>query len=181
MVPLFLTAFLGGLMLAVFAMLHGVDRRSARLPFNVVVEPSATLNLPLLAAAATWFGAAGYLLSRYTALGVAARLAIAAVGGGVAALGALALIQRWALPGARREVVDERYLLQGLPARVTAAIGAGETAAGSIAYEIDGTRHDVPAVSLDGSPVDANTDVVIERVEDGVAYVEAWDRVEQRL
>ena len=179
MVPLFLAAFLLGLLLAVFAMLHGVDRRSARLPFNVVVEPTATLNLPLLAAFATLFGAVGYLLSRYTALGVVPRLLIAAAGGAAAAVGALALIQRWAIPSARGDTVDERYLLQGHPARVTVAIGADLP--GSIVYEIDGTRHAVRAISLDGAAVDVETDVVIERVEGGLAYVEAWDRVEQRL
>ena len=179
MVPLFLGSFLLGLVLAVFAMLHGVDRRSARLPFNVVVEPSATLNLPLLAAFAALFGAIGYLLSRYTALGVVPRLLIAAVAGAAAALGVLALIHRWAIPSARQDTVDERYLLQGHPARVTAAIGPDLP--GSIVYEIDGIRHAVRAMSLDGSAVDVETDVVIERVEDGLAYVESWDRVEQRL
>jgi len=179
MVPLFLAAFLLGLVLAVFAMLHGVDRRSARLPFNVVVEPTAKLNLPLLAAFATLFGAVGYLLSRYTTLGALSRAAIAAAGGGAAALAVLALIQRWAIPGAREDVVDERYLLQGHPARVTAAIG--DDGGGSIIYEIDGVRYALPAVSIDGSPVDADSDVVIERVEDGVAHVESWAQVEQRI
>jgi hypothetical protein len=179
MVPLFLAAFLLGLVLAVFAMLRGVDRRSATLPFNVVVEPSARLKLPLLAAFAALFGAVGYLLSRYTTLGVLPRLLVAAAGGAAAALGVLAVIQRWAIPGAREDVVDERYLLQGHPARVTADIRAD--GAGFITYEIDGVRHALPAVSLDGSPVDADGDVVIERVEDGVAYVESWARVEQRI
>jgi hypothetical protein len=160
-------------------MLHGVDRRSARLPFNVVVEPSATLNLPLMAAFATGFGAAGYLLSRYTQLGAVARLLIGIGAGAAVAAGALVLIKRWALPGARDEVVDERYLLQGHPARVSTPIGGD--APGAIVYEIDGQRHAVLARSLDGSPVGAETDVVIERVEGGLAYVETWDRVEQRL
>jgi hypothetical protein len=179
MLPLFLAAFLLGLLLGVFAMLHGVDRRSARVPFNVVVEPTARLNTPLVAAFAAVFGATGYLLTRYTTLGPLLRLVLAVAGGGAAALGALALIQRWALPSARGETIDERYLLQGHPARVIRPIGAD--APGAISYEIDGTRHATPALALDGAPVAAETDVVIERVEGGLAYVELWDQVEQRL
>lgn len=179
MLPLFLAAFLLGLLLGVFAMLTGVDRRSARLPFNVIVEPSAKLNLPTIAAFSTVFGAVGYLLTRNTALGALPRLAIAGGGGVAAALGIVALIQRWALPSAREESIDERYLLQGHPARVTDAIGPEHP--GTIAYEIDGTRHATPALALDGSAVAAETDVVIERVEDGLAYVETWERVEERL
>jgi hypothetical protein len=76
-------------------------------------------------------------------------------------------------------VVDERYLLQGHPARVTAAIAADTP--GAIVYEVDGTRHTVQALALDGAPVAVETDVVIERVENGLAYVEPWDSVEERL
>jgi hypothetical protein len=34
---------------------------------------------------------------------------------------------------------------------------------------------------LDGVLLEAGGDVVIERIEDGIAYVEPWDRVEARL
>jgi hypothetical protein len=179
MLPLFLACFLAGLLLGVFAMLHGVDRRSAKLPFNVVVEPSATLNVPLVAAFVTFFGAIGYVLTRYTTLGALGRVAIATLVGAGAALGALALIQKWAIPGAREERIDERFLLQGHPARVSAPID-GHTP-GAIVYEIDGMQHAARALALDCSTLDAETDVVIERVENGLAYVEPWERVEQRL
>ena len=83
------------------------------------------------------------------------------------------------VPSARDEVVDERYLLQGHFARVTSAIAGSEP--GAIVYEVNGTRYATKALSVDGTPVDADTEVVIERVEDGVAYVEPWARVEERL
>ena len=57
----------------------------------------------------------------------------------------------------------------------------GNVLPGASAYEIDGTQHATPALSLDGAAVAAETDVVIERVEDGLAYVEPWDQVEQRV
>jgi len=36
-------------------------------------------------------------------------------------------------------------------------------------------------VRLDGTPVAVGTEVIIDRVEGGVAYVESWVEVEQRL
>jgi hypothetical protein len=75
--------------------------------------------------------------------------------------------------------VDERYLLQGHPARVTRAITAD--GAGEIAYVADGRRYAVVARSLEGDALAQDTEVAIERVEDGVAYVERWTRVEERL
>jgi membrane protein implicated in regulation of membrane protease activity len=76
-------------------------------------------------------------------------------------------------------VTDDRYLLQGHPASVTRGIPAdGE---GEIVYEADGRSWTVRARSWDGAPIGAGTEVAIERVEDGVAYVEAWAEVEARL
>jgi hypothetical protein len=37
------------------------------------------------------------------------------------------------------------------------------------------------AYSLEGAELSPGMDVVIERVEDGVAYIEAWSVVERRL
>jgi hypothetical protein len=36
-------------------------------------------------------------------------------------------------------------------------------------------------VSLDGQPIREGTDVVIERLDGNVAYVEPWSLVERRL
>jgi hypothetical protein len=92
---------------------------------------------------------------------------------------AVAVILRWAVPSAKRDVVDERFALMGHLARVTRAIE--ETVAGEIEYEMDGRRHAVEALSLEGDAIAAGTEVVIERVEDGHAYVEPWLQVEKRL
>jgi hypothetical protein len=42
-------------------------------------------------------------------------------------------------------------------------------------------KYATPALSLDGTAVAAGTEVVIDRLEEGVAYVEPWVQVEQRL
>ena len=181
MAPLFLAALLLGLLLGVFAMLHGVERRPAGSGASSGTDAPATarLNLPVVAGFATAFGAAGYLLLRYSTLSQGITLALATLIGAAGAAGAVALVAKWAVPGAAHDVEDPRYVLQGHLARVTAPIRG--TARGEIAYVVDGVRHVTPAASLDGAPVPANTEVVIERIEDGVAHVEPWAVVEERL
>ena len=182
-----------GLMLGVFAMLAGVERRpkspgAAQSDGPIVSrealarasrEISARFHIPAIAAFATVFGAVGYPLSRYSGLGPGWQLAIASVAGGVALAGAVMLIAQWALPSARRDVPDERYLLQGMLARVTDAIDAQR--GGRIALQLNGMVHAVQASSLSGDTIDSGTEVVIERIEGETAFVEPWSVVERRL
>lgn len=188
MSAVFVACFAVGLVFAVYVMLHGVERRTA--PSSVVPheahgghdpasEPSAWLNAQNGAAFVVAFGACGYLLSRFTSLGGPAIVVIAAATALGTAIASASLIAAWVIPGARREAVDDRYLLQGHPARVTAAIGDGTE--GEIAYEVDGKTFTVRARSWDDAAIPAGADVAIERVEDGVAYVERWAQVEARL
>jgi membrane protein implicated in regulation of membrane protease activity len=82
-------------------------------------------------------------------------------------------------PSRRPKVEFDPEVLTGHVARVTAAIGAA--AGGAVAYTLEGRRHDMPAISLDGSPIQAGADVVIERIEGGLAFVEPWEAVEGRI
>lgn len=181
----FLGAFLAGLVLGVGAMLFGVERKANAAPRPGAEPPTigARLTVPNVAAFATLFGAMGYLLHRYTTLGTAVTLVLAAVLGVAGVAGASLVVARWALPGVVAEVVDERYLLQGTPARVTRVIGGGNGApsAYEISYDDGGRTQVLPARSLEGEPLAPGGEVVIERVEDGYAYVEAWSVVERRL
>lgn len=185
MTALFLASFIGGLLAGVGMMLRGVERRrpgssgAAPAPIGAPPEARAVVSLPVAAAFATVFGLTGYLLGRATTIEPAGRVLLAAAVGAAGAAGALALVAAWAVPAARRDAVDARFLLMGHVARVTGAIGAGS--AGMIAFEHDGTRHALEALSMDGAPLEAGTDVVIERVDGDVAYVEPWARVEERL
>lgn len=82
-------------------------------------------------------------------------------------------------PSLRPRVEFDPEVLTGHIARVTAAISAA--AAGAVAYTLEGRRHEVAAISLDGTPIPAGVDVVIERIERGLAFVERWEVVEGRL
>jgi hypothetical protein len=182
----YLLAFLTGLVLGVYAMIRGVERigprgRSPELDAmgRPIGTPRLAFTAPTMGAFATVFGITGYLLSRYTALSAGAQAVVGIAAGLVGAVLATTAVARWATQAAEHDAVDERYLLQGHPAQVVSAIGSTQT--GEIVYVVGGKQYEVTAQSVDGTPVDAGTEVVIDRLENGVAYVEPWARVEQRL
>ena len=189
MIVLFLGVLLIGLLLGVFVMLNGTERLlsgvtlpapHARTSEHVVdSEPSALFNWASVAAFAFAFGLSGYLFTRFSPWSVSLRIAVAALIGGAAMTLQSLLIARWAIPGARAEEVDERYLLQGTLARTTREIP--DDGEGELQYTIDGVSYTLPARSVDGHELTIDVEVVLDRVENGVAYVEPWTRVEQRL
>ena len=174
---IFLAAFLGGLVLAVFSMLHGVE--STRRKRNRARKPSAFFNLPAVAAFAGGFGATGYLVASRTALSVWVVLILALAGGGLVMSGMITLLAKWALRGVTAASTVQEDDIQGQPAVVTQEISLA--GAGEISYEHNGTQVKVSARGLDTRTLPAGTEVVIDRLEAGVAFVEEWAVVEQRL
>ena len=170
---LFLLSFLGGLVLGVISMLAGIDRNERGKRWVSYV------NLPTVGAFLTLFGVGGYLFTRYSTLGIPAILAIAGGLGAAGAGGIVALIAGWAVPAAGREVIDPRFVLQGYLGSVSRAITA--EGGGEVAFEVGRERRVSPARSLDGGSIPAGAEIVIERVEDGVAYVELWSRIAKQL
>jgi membrane protein implicated in regulation of membrane protease activity len=171
----FLVAFIAGLVLAVFAMLHGVEH--ARASRNRA--PSAFFNLPAFAAFAIGFGAAGYPIATRTTLPDWGVLLIAAGAGALAISAMITLLARWALRGLSDDTLSESEEIQGHFAVVTRDIST--TAAGEIRYEMHGRQITVPAKGLTAKHLVAGEEVVIDRIEDGTAMVEEWSVVEQRL
>jgi membrane protein implicated in regulation of membrane protease activity len=189
MSAVFLAAFIAGILVGVYVMIRGVERPArgtSEIPIDAfgraLAEARTSLRAPVAASFAAAFGAIGYLLGRYTSIGAAGRVAIAVAAGILAVVAAILLIARWIIPAAKEDVIDERFLLQGHIARVSAPIrGGGLSDVGEITYEIGGTRYAAKARSIDDTPVAVGTEVVIERVEDGVVVVEPWVQVEQRI
>jgi hypothetical protein len=169
----FLITFLSGLLLGVRAMLVGIARSQAQ------IRRAPIFNLPTIGALLAAFGATGYLLDRYTQLGTVAVLVIAAVVGAGAAVGIFSLIAGWAVPSAARDPEDPRFELQGHPGHVVHELPAGGE--GTIEYAHDGGTHQLPARSLSGAGIAVGTEIVIERVEDGIAHVELWSVIEQEI
>lgn len=171
----YLLSLLAGVIFGVVSMLAGIERqrrRRARTPL---------LNYPTVGAFLTALGLTGYLFTRYgslatVAVGIIAIVVALAAGGGM-----LALVAGWAVPSAARDVEDERFRLQGAFGRATRAIGPAADDVGEISFIDDGRPMVVPARSLDGQRIEAGADIVIERIEDGVAYVDTWSRIEREL
>lgn len=170
---LFLVVFIIGLGLGVISMIAGIDRDQRHGRWIKYI------NLPTVGVAATLFGLVGYPLAKYSSLSPLAMLAIAIAAALVGAAGMVFLIAGWAVPSAAREVEDERFILQGHFAHVVRPIMAD--APGEIEFEHEGKHQTLAARGLDGREVTQGADVVIERVEDGVAYVELWSTIAQQL
>jgi hypothetical protein len=175
----FAAALILGLLLAVRAMLLGVER--SRTPFGAPspTRPSIRFSAPVISAFAVAFGATGYLLTRPGRMSAAAGTIVALLIGTLAGALTVRVVRRAAAFVPEHDPDDPRYVLQGHVATVTAPIGPGGD--GEIAYVVEGTRHTVRARGLDGSVADRGVEVVIERIEENVAYVEPWVEVEKRL
>jgi hypothetical protein len=177
MTVLFLAAFIGGLLLAVGVMLFGVER--PRRTGIVVTAPTVRVSVPVLAGFLTMFGALGYLVVRAAGSGPFPAIAVALVGGAIAAF-----LTRWVVAKSASivpefDIDDERYVLQGHIARVVAPIASGDE--GEIALQLGTGSRTLRARGIDDVALAAGLEVVIERIEDDVAFVEPWVAVEERL
>jgi membrane protein implicated in regulation of membrane protease activity len=182
----YLVAFIVGLVLNIYFIIRGAERwRKSDVARRLDAFGrerslgSISLRVPVAAAFTTTFGLVGYLASRYGGWSAWPSLALAVAVAGVAVTSAILVVKKWAVADALKDTPDERYVLQGQLATVTRAIPAG--GAGEVSYIIDDRRFSIPAQAIDGTGLAVGVDVVVERVEDGVVYVEEWALVEQRL
>jgi hypothetical protein len=156
---IYLATFVAGLALAVSSMLHGAERWRRRRS----AKQSAVFNPPTVAA-----------------LAIGISIFLVAMGTGLTALfGMITLMAKWALRASSHSsgLVEEDT--HGQIATVSRTITPGET--GEITYFAWDKTHVLPAAALDSSVIPEGTEVVIDSVEDGVARVELWSVVEQRL
>ena len=166
-------AFIASLVLAVIAMVHGGEYTRPKRDR----APSPFFNLPSYAAFGFAFGVVGYPLATRTSLAGWVILIIATLAGALAVTGIVTLLATWALRGAA--IASEDHEIQGQLALVTRDIGS--VSPGEIGYEAFGKQVRVPARAISGNAVSAGSEVVIDRIENGVAMVEEWALVEQRL
>ena len=171
--PFFLAVFVSGLALAVYSMLHGVERSDHR----VNRRPSPIFNTPAVSAFAVCFGALGYVLLTRTHAGIITILVSVIVVASGATVGVIAVLSRWALPYSGK--TTEAEMTQGVLALVTQTITPSQP--GEIVFVKDGVRQTVAASSLQGSEIPRDTEVVIDSIQHGIAQVEPWSSVEQRL
>ncbi|MBI3792208.1 MAG: hypothetical protein HY275_15195 [Gemmatimonadetes bacterium] len=182
MLVFYVLSLFAGFALGVRLMQAGVLREGPAERAREATAPRAQARLvsPIAAAMLATFGLVGGVLTRLSVWGPGLRFLVSFLAAG-AALALAALVRRWALDPDAPASTDEdpRYVVQGLPALVTRAIEAARS--GEITWRRDGRTEVTPARTIDGADLAAGTEVVIERLENGVAWVESWRRVEARL
>jgi hypothetical protein len=180
-----IAAFFSGLLLAVRVMFFGLQRADAG-------DRMRHRRWPLALAAFLTAGGAMLYASPGRDGAVTPGWTLVVVLGGMAA-GAAAwwFVKRSAEVPSHDPEDDPRYRFQGHVARIVKAIerrGADGEETGRISFHFDGTTHELNARwSPDAGSFErqllgrADNEVVIERVEGDVAFVEPWAVVEGRL
>jgi membrane protein implicated in regulation of membrane protease activity len=171
----FVGLFFLGLIAAVRVMLYGVERQR---PAGDSGPRSFSLSPAVIASFAFVTGIVGYLLTK-SGVQPATTWVVAIVAGILVAIITARAVAHWWTVVPKHDVDDERYVLQGSLARVVALIG--ERGLGKVSLEGRPDDRVMPARAIDDQSVAVGTEVVIERIEDGVAYVEQWAEVEKRL
>jgi hypothetical protein len=182
----FAALFLLGVAGAVYVLVRGVERPRGKGPSppvdafgREVGVGVVSLRAPVAATALLASGLVGSILVRVAALPLWATVLWSAAAAVVAAPVSARLVRRWALRAAVDNAPDPRYALQGHIAQVVQP--ATERAPAAVKYTANGRQVVAPARCLDETPLVPGMEVVIDRLEDGVVYVEAWAQVEQRL
>jgi uncharacterized membrane protein len=166
--------FIGGLLLSVRVMVAGVERGVA--DGQLIVRT----RWVILAGGATLAGFIGSVLVRLDVAVVT--MLVAVLGGAVAgAWSAQWLVRRAAAMPLSDHEFDPRFELQGVPATVVVPIPADGEGLVQLPAGLSLREDAIPARSLDGAPIASGMEVGVERIEDGVAFVEAWSAIEARL
>jgi membrane protein implicated in regulation of membrane protease activity len=118
-----------------------------------------------------WFGAAGYLLTRYGSFVAAVVLVLALACGVVGGAIIFLFLVKVLLPHDRELTADETDVV-GAVGRVSSPIRAGGT--GEMVYEQMGATRSAPARAENGEAIQKQEEVFVVRYEKGIAYVRRW-------
>jgi membrane protein implicated in regulation of membrane protease activity len=189
----YFACFLAGLLLSIISLIGGMGHISwhfhpphvpgaVQLPHGVHAgsHPAPTANgsttIPWWNAFSImvflcWFGAAGYLLTRYGTLVASTVFFLAALCGLLGGALIFWFIAKVLLPH-ERELTRDETAVPGVVGHVSAAIRARGT--GEILYEQMGARRSVAARADLGEPIPQGEEVYVVRYEQGIAYVRSW-------
>ena len=122
-----------------------------------------------------WFGAAGYLLTRYGSFVMGVVLMLAAICG-VAGGAIIFFFLTKVLLSHEHELTADETEVVGAVGHVSSAIRP--TGTGEIVYEQLGALRSAPARSEDGVSIPKQEEVFVVRYEKGIAYVRRWEEME---
>jgi membrane protein implicated in regulation of membrane protease activity len=130
------------------------------------------LNASTILAFLAWFGGTGYLLTKYSHV-VTLFIVLLATFAGLAA-GWMVFRFLLKLVGPSDEPLrEEDRRIVGALAKVSMTIR--ENGTGEIIFPLGGGRSCSGARSEDGAAIEKGAEVVIEKYEQGIAYVKRWD------
>jgi membrane protein implicated in regulation of membrane protease activity len=188
----YLVCFLVGLLLSIFSLLGGMGHFGGHVHVPHVphaghiphvphgVDNGATIpwwNAFSIMIFLCWFGAAGYLLTRYGSFVAGVVLVLAAICGVVGGAILFFFLTKVMLPHERELTADDTSVV-GVVGRVSSPIRADGT--GEILYEQMGATRSAAARSEDGEPIQKEEEVYVIRYEKGIAYVRRWEELEGR-
>ena len=132
------------------------------------------LNFGSIAAFITWFGGAGYILTRFTGIGLLLVLVGAAGAGFVGATIIVLFVAKVLAPG-DIPLDPADYRIVGALGTVSCPVLPNGT--GEMIFVQQGRRAGVPIRSENGRPIPAGKEVVVTRYEQGIAYVREWEEL----
>lgn len=148
---------------------------AAHIHHAVTVSP---FNPPSIAAFLAWFGGAGYLLTRFSALWVGTALSLSILAGLVG--GAIIFFFVSKVLISDQEYLDPAdFEMVGVLGKLSVPIRQGGT--GELIYSQMGTRRVCGARSDDGSAIAKGIEVVVTRYDKGIAYVRLWSEMSGEL
>jgi hypothetical protein len=129
-------------------------------------------NFSTITAFLAWFGAVGYLLTRFSGLWVWMGFLVALLGGLLG--GAIVFLFFVKVLLAHDKALDpDDYDMIGVLGHLTSAIREGGT--GEMSFSQEGIRRSAPARSEDGKAIGKGLEVVVTKYDRGIAYVRQWE------
>ena len=181
----YLVCFLAGLMLSFVSLLGGMGHfgghahlphvhvpHAGHVPHVHFPHGGAWWNAFSIMIFLCWFGAAGYLLTKYGSF-VAGLVVVMAAICGLAGGAILFLFMNKFLMPHERELTAFETDVVGVVGRVSSPVRTGGT--GEIVYEQLGATRSAIARSEDGEAMEKGAEVYVIRYEKGIAYVKRWE------
>jgi hypothetical protein len=122
-----------------------------------------------------WFGAAGFLLTKYGSFVAGVVVVLAAICGIAGGAIIFIFLTRVLMPHDRELTADETDVV-GVVGRVSSPIRAGGT--GAIVYQQMGATRSAIARAEDDGALGKDEEVFVIRYEKGIAYVKRWEDLE---
>jgi membrane protein implicated in regulation of membrane protease activity len=119
-----------------------------------------------------WFGGVGYILTKHSHFVALTSLGFATLAGLFAGFIVFRFMAR-IVKATEAQLLDWDYRMEGSVGVISSPIR--ENGVGEVIFEQNSVRKSLAARSSEGARLEKGTEVVIERYDNGIAYVKKWD------